>query len=285
MRHLARVVVGFVVATAVAYPLRAQEQAMIRTVPDETVERLTELPREADRRPEMEIYATFKGRVVEAKAGTRGEAWFSFTAELRSGEGDAATVQRVVARVPITSTEDAYGESRSCAVDAAGAREMIYTAGLDEANFVPFHTDAGDSHDFRLLLNKYLCRVLAAPFRCGGVAAAWPEAAREMKNWRIVSASVIVRTARPAEFEVGPIRIEPGTAAFDYGQCAAVAPSDGVCCVQGRTTDWHCGGTPVGTGWKQVSGECFHRETGGSCKDGAASASPMTSPAIVIAVP
>lgn len=195
--------------------------------------------------------------MLEATEGKRGEAWLVFSA-------DSADVPKteVTIRIPLSSTEDAYGESRACRVGKDGVRRLEFTAGLDEANFVTF-TAAKDSHDYSFLLNKYLCRVLAAPFHCGEKEVALP---KNWATWRMArKASVRLSSDAPAAMRVSPVFLTSSEKAFDYQQCAVVAPSNGLCCVMGKETAWHCGGKPEGEGWHQVSGECWHRETGSAC--------------------
>ena len=209
--------------------------------------------------PAMEVCASFRGRVAEADAKQRGEVWLTVTADF-----DGPQPVSAVLRIPLASTEDAYGESRSCTTKADGSRELVYTAGLDEANFVRFAA-SDEQHPFRLLLNKYLCRLLAAPFHCGGeVVALKPEWA----HWKLAREFGFELSSDAAStFASTELLLVDTIVPFDFARCAVVAPSNGYCCVGGKTTEWHCGGTPVGVGWHQVSGECFHRETGGSCAE------------------
>lgn len=208
--------------------------------------------------PEHEVRASFQATVSQAVAGKRGEAWLEFSLE------SAETRDRVMVRVPISSTKDAYGEERACRVGKDGRRELVFTAGLDEPNFVAFQA-AKDMHDFSFLLNKYLCRVLASPFRCGDEAVALP---KSWSSWRMAGrADVRLSSDGAAAIRVSPVFMVAGEKAFDYARCAVEAPSNGVCCVMGKTTQWHCGGKPEGEGWHQVSGECWHKETGGSCSE------------------
>jgi hypothetical protein len=117
--------------------------------------------------------------------------------------------------------------------------------------------------DFHLLLNKYLCRALAAPFHCADRTVALPSV---WSSWRVAEkASLTLSADAPARLQLSSAATNSNGIAFDPAQCAVVAPSSGICCVAHKTTEWHCGGTPAGPGWHQVSGECFHRETGGSC--------------------
>jgi len=206
--------------------------------------------------PQTEVYTDLRARLTQADAAGRGELWLVLSAE-------SGAHQQLTLRIPLSSTEDAYGESRSCTAESGGDA-LTFTAGLDEANFVPFAPATG-AKQFHLLLNKYLCRALAAPFHCGGrtvtLAGSWT-------SWRLGGrASLELSADRPAQLEVETSAIRATSVAFDRARCAVVAPSNGVCCVAGRTTQWHCGGSPAGSGWHQVSGDCFHRETGGSCKD------------------
>ncbi len=244
----------------------AQPGLPLSTSGGRSVERMTPVdPRKAT--ADVEQTVSFKARLTHAEPKTRGEVWFVFVAERRPHPGQPA--QRIVGKVPISSTEEAYGEERTCTVNGKGQREMVFTAGLDEENFAGFSASAGEAREFHFLLNKYLCRILAAPFRCNGAAVDWPEDALDMRSWRIVSSGVMLRSAARSTLEMTPVAVTSRDVPFDYAQCAKVAPSSGLCCVQGKTTEWHCGGTPAGQGWHQVSGECFHRETGGSCRDGA----------------
>lgn len=244
---------------------------VLRSAAGVSADRMTAIA-EAQGAPQSELTATFKARLTETQTKSRGEAWFVFTAEYHDGTSDQG--QRIMGKIPIASTEEAYGEERSCSVNARGEREMVFTAGLDEDNFVAFLPSAGEAKQFQFLLNKYLCRILAAPFRCDGIATPLPSAAADMRRWRIVAAGVMLRSTAGSALELTPVVVTGGTVPFDYAQCAKIAPSDGLCCVQSKTTEWHCGGTPSGPGWHQVSGECFHRETGGSCKDGSVPLSP-----------
>jgi hypothetical protein len=207
--------------------------------------------------PETEVYAGLSARLSRADPSRRGELWLAVTA-------DAGPSRHITLRIPLASTEDAYGESRSCTAAPGGGDLLTFTAGLDEDNFVRFASTDGDKQ-FHLLLNKYLCRALAAPFHCGDrdvrLPAAWA-------SWRLGRRmSLQLSSDLPAQVEVVASALQPSRVAFDRARCAVAAPSNGICCVAGKTTQWHCGGTPAGPGWHQVSGECFHRETGGSCRD------------------
>ena len=115
--------------------------------------------------------ASFKVRLAEMSEGAEGALFLRYS--LRATGLDGKPVE-VSVRVPLASTDEAYGEERSCAVNAAGAREMVFTAGLDEANFMPFRA-AGVQRAFQFSLNKYLCRVLAAPFSCQGQTVRLPQ--------------------------------------------------------------------------------------------------------------
>jgi hypothetical protein len=201
--------------------------------------------------PATEVVAVFSARLSKADASQRGALWLE--AEAAGAHGEKATL-----RAPLSGTEEAYGEERTCT--EAG---MTYTAGLEEANYMAFQPGAAP-HAFRVLLNRLLCRLLAAPFHCGGkeVAMVTPWA-----SWKLGKVRVVLESDGPAAAEVSAIQVRQTLTPFDHARCAVVAPSNGFCCVQGMTTEWHCGGTPVGEGWHQVSGECFHRETGGVCHD------------------
>ncbi len=197
-------------------------------------------------------------KLVKADGSQRGEVWLVVSAEASGANG-----ARLTLKVPLSSTEDAYGESRACSVNKDGAREFTFTAGLDERNFVGFRA-AGSDKQIKLLMNRYLCRALAAPFDCDGKKVELPE---DWSRWRIgKSAEVSISSALPATLDLGMLALIPAKA-FNPASCPVIAPSNGVCCVGGKTTNWHCGGRPVGAGWKQVSGDCWHQETGGSCKD------------------
>lgn len=198
----------------------------------------------------------------EADAHRRGEAWFTFTAVYT----DPATRLKtpVTVSVPLSSTEYPYGEERTCDVNDTAHPHFLFSAGLDEKNYLAYRGSADAPHAVAFSLNKYLCRVLAAPFRCGSRTVSF---SRDLSRWTLASqAGVTLSADAPATLRSTPVRVKEG-GAFDIAQCAMLAPSNGLCCVQGKTTEWHCGGTPTGNGWHQVSGECFHRETGGSCKD------------------
>jgi len=170
----------------------------------------------------------------------------------------------VALRIPLSSTEDVYGESRSCKATPSGATEFTFTAGMDENNFLRFAA-AEKKQEIRLLLNKYLCRAIAASFHCDGREVALPD---DWTRWQLASSTALLLTSdAPAALTASPVSIEQNGRPFDSARCAAIAPSNGLCCVSGKTTEWHCGGAPTGAGWHQVSGECFHRETGGACND------------------
>lgn len=209
--------------------------------------------------PGHEVRASFQASVLQVAWGKRGEAWLEFSLESADAPRDLVTV-----RIPISSTEDAYGEERACKVRKDGLRELTFTAGLDEPNFVDFRA-AKDAHGFSFLLNKYVCRVLAAPFHCGAQEVALP---KNWASWRMARrADVRLSSDAAASMNVSPVFLTEGDKAFDFARCAVEAPSKGVCCVMGKTTEWSCGGKPQGEGWHQVSGECWHKETGGICSD------------------
>lgn len=206
--------------------------------------------------------AQFRTALPQADEHHRGEAWFSFSAVY----ADPAThvVTPVTVRVPVSSTEYPYGEERSCNLTDPAHPRLTFSAGLDEQNYFAYRGSAAPPHALTFSLNKYLCRVLAAPFRCGTRTIRFGD---DLSRWTLASeAGVTLSADAPATLRSTPVHIASG-GSFDPAQCATIAPSSGLCCVQGKTTEWHCGGTPVGEGWHQVSGECFHRETGGSCKD------------------
>jgi hypothetical protein len=206
----------------------------------------------------VELYASFQARIMQADdtSGHDGELIFHFFAQ---APGKAI----LEVQIPLASTGDAYGESRSCTLDHAGIAHVTLRAGLDEANYVSF-AQAAEPHAYRFLLNKYLCRALAMPIPCGPatitLTAGMPWMLAERAGFQLSSEGA------PAQAEVSAIRIEKTGAPFDYASCEQVAPSSGLCCVQHRTTAWHCGVKPEGDGWHQVSGDCYHRETGTSCE-------------------
>lgn len=205
-----------------------------------------------------EVYASFKARLTKADPAAKGDLTLFVSAEADNGE-------RAVIRVPLASTGEAYGEERTCRKDAGGREVLTYTAGLEERNYMRFEA-AAEYKDFRFLLNKYLCRLLASPFHCGErevrLTTAWG-------SWRLGrEMHVDLLSAASATVDTTPVRVEVTEVPFDHERCAVVAPSGGFCCVGGKTTEWHCGGSPAGSGWEQVSGECWHRETAVSCHDG-----------------
>ncbi len=206
--------------------------------------------------PATEVFADLRAHLEQADPKQRGELWLDVAAS--SDQSPA----RLTLRIPLANTGDVYGESRSCSTAPDGSDELTFTAGMDEKNFMEF-SPAGRDVGYHLLLNKYLCRALAAPFHCGGrmvtLRAAW-------SSWRLSESAALTLSAdAPAKLELSSAATVSDGVQFDPAQCAVVAPSNGICCVAHKTTEWHCGGTPAGEGWHQVSGECFHRETGGSC--------------------
>ncbi len=207
----------------------------------------------------METTVNTKATLLQADGSRRGELWLNISAD-----ADGASPAHVTLRIPLSSTEDVYGESRSCKIGPGGAREFTFTAGMDENNFLRF-APAQKEQEIHLLLNKYLCRALAAPFHCDGQEVALPG---DWSRWRLGSSvSLVLSSDAPASLAASPVIINQTDKPFNSARCAIIAPSNGLCCVSGKTTEWHCGGTPKGTGWHQVSGECFHRETGGTCND------------------
>ncbi len=206
--------------------------------------------------PATEVFVDLRARLEQADPKQRGEVWLDVSAA-----SDQAPA-RLTLRIPLANTGDVYGESRSCSIAPDGHEELTFTAGMDEKNFMDF-TPSGRDLDVHLLLNKYLCRALVAPFHCADHNVTLPSA---WSSWRLAeSASVTLSGDAPAKLDLSGAASVSSGVAFDPAQCAVVAPSNGMCCVAHKTTEWHCGGTPAGTGWHQVSGECFHRETGGSC--------------------
>jgi hypothetical protein len=206
--------------------------------------------------PATEVFADLRAHLEKADPKQRGEVWLDVSA------ASDQTRARLTLRVPLANTGDVYGESRSCSIAPDGREELTFTAGMDEKNFMGF-SPAGKDIGFHLLLNKYLCRALAAPFHCAGRTVTLPSA---WSSWQFAeSASLTLSADAPAKLDLSRSATLSSGASFDPAQCAVVAPSNGMCCVAHKTTEWHCGGTPAGDGWHQVSGECFHRETGGSC--------------------
>lgn len=247
----------WVVLAAVAGSLSAQTTVPLRALPGKDAVRAARSAESFS--ATHEVRASFQATLLKTAAGKRGEAWLEFSLESPKAAGE-----RVMVRIPLSSTRDAYGEERACRVGKDGRRELTFTAGLDEPNFVEFRAAKG-AHDFSFLLNKYLCRVLASPFHCGGEEVSLP---KDWASWKMARrADVRLSSDAAAEMWVSPVFVVAGEKAFDYGRCAVEAPSNGICCVMGRTTAWHCGGKPEGDGWHQVSGECWHRETGGSCSE------------------
>jgi hypothetical protein len=206
--------------------------------------------------PATEVFADLHVHLEQADPKQRGEVWLDVSA------ASDKLPARLTLRIPLANTGDVYGESRSCSIAPDGREELTFTAGMDEKNFMEF-LPAGKDLGFHLLLNKYLCRALAAPFHCGGRTVTLPSA---WSSWRMAESSSLTLSAdAPAKLELSSAATVANGVRFDPAQCAVVAPSNGLCCVAHKATEWHCGGTPAGEGWHQVSGECFHRETGGSC--------------------
>jgi len=180
---------------------------------------------------------------------------------------DAAGGAELVIRIPLSSSADPYGESRSCLVLDNGHTHFSYTAGLDEQNFVPFAPMAR-ARDFQFPVNKYLCRALAAPFDCRRKGKTrQTKLPSDMSQWKIRTVALNLHGPSAAKAEVSKLQLVSDNKPFDYATCAKVAPSDGMCCVAHKETQWHCGTKPEGKGWHQVSGSCYHRETGASCSD------------------
>jgi hypothetical protein len=199
-------------------------------------------------------------QLTQADASKDGEVWLDVSADAVGPEPAHITL-----RIPLSNTGEVYGEARACKPAADGSLDLTFTAGMDEANYVHFAPSANETRT-HFLLNKYLCRALAAPFHCNGAAT---YVTGDWSQWRLGATSIVTLTSeKPASLSLGNVRVEAEAAAFDPASCKVIAPSNGLCCVANKTTEWHCGGTPAGPGWHQVSGECFHRETGGSCKDG-----------------
>lgn len=177
---------------------------------------------------------------------------------------------RLIIELPLSSSGDAYGESRRCYVSREGALTFVFTAGLDEKNFMQFAPS--EEREFQFSLNKYLCRAMAAPFQCPTVFGGPTTAVKlpsDMSKWVVGGYRSVELSSKAAQAtaEISPIVLQSDGKPFDYGTCARIAPSNGLCCVQHKTTEWHCGGKPEGEGWDQVSGDCWHRETGGSCSE------------------
>ncbi len=221
-----------------------------------------------------EIEVGVDARLLETGTGPGGEGSLTLSVvsqmDVRPGDGSAVAGPRLVIHLPLSSTADVYGESRSCQVSKEGVTTFEFSAGLDEKNFIPFTSSPGE-REFRFLINKYLCRALAAPFACKSSdgPATFVDLPRDMTRWRVGLSSSIQLQSRDhaAKAEVSSVSLTSVEKTFDYETCEAIAPSSGLCCVQHKTTEWHCGGTPAGEGWHKVSGDCWHRETGGNCTD------------------
>jgi hypothetical protein len=223
---------------------------------------------------DKDIEVSVRARLVKADAAPEREGDLMLTVISELDQPGRSRLlpgpPRLIIKLPLSSSGDAYGESRSCEVSKEGVPTFIFTAGLDEKNFVPFAAAKSD-REFRFSLNKYLCRALAAPFKCKGFAGPPTEVKlpAEMVHWKVGSDSFVQLDSKSAsaKAEVSEITVRSSGKPFDYATCAQVAPSNGLCCVQHKTTEWHCGGKPEGVGWHQVSGDCYHRETGGSCAE------------------
>jgi hypothetical protein len=210
-------------------------------------------------RATAESEVTLRGRLIQADASKRGELWLTISAETST-----PTPAHLTLRIPLSSTEDIYGESRSCKVIPGAPTEFTYSAGMDENNFLRFAPGVSEQ-PMQLLLNKYLCRALAAPFHCNGREVTLPS---DWSQWRMArNVSLSLSSDAPATLRATSVLVKENGKPFEPTSCPVIAPSNGLCCVANKTTEWHCGGTPVGPGWHQVSGECFHRETGGQCTD------------------
>jgi hypothetical protein len=172
--------------------------------------------------------------------------------------------------IPLSGAVDSYGESRSCYIGTDGVpASYTYVAGLDEKNYIRFEPMASE-REFRFSLNKYICRALAAPYSCSRPhePPSMQSTPPDVSHWLIEFASVdLSSTNSPARADVSDITLTSTGKPFDYTTCAKVAPSDGMCCIAHKETAWHCGTKPDGKGWHQVSGSCYHRETGASCTD------------------
>lgn len=225
-------------------------------------------------RGDKQIDVDVRARLVKADAALKsgGDLMLTIISELdEPGHSPFLPGQpRLFIELPLSSSGDAYGESRSCGVTKEGVPTFVFTAGLDEKNFVPFAAAESD-REFRFSVNKYLCRAFAAPFKCqsGPRVTTEEKLPSDMAHWKVGAISFVRLDSKgePAKAEVSEIKLSSSGEPFDYATCAKVAPSNGLCCVAHKTTEWHCGGKPEGTGWHQVSGDCYHRETGGSCEE------------------
>jgi hypothetical protein len=220
--------------------------------------------------PQREVRLSLNARLTQADSAAAADGKLTLRIVSEYGLLPSQPQARLVIEIPLSSTAEAYGESRSCSVAKDGATTLVFTAGLDEKNFVPFAASDKNKH-FEFLLNKYLCRALAATFSCESADGTRMQQSlpKDMAHWKVGVSTVVEldSTNAPARTEVSPVTITASGKPFDYATCEKIAPSNGMCCVEHKSTQWHCGGTPVGDGWHRVSGDCFHRETGASCSE------------------
>jgi hypothetical protein len=221
-----------------------------------------------------ELAALVRARLITANNIPRNNGKLELTIALQARAGvpdyQLPRPPSLFIHIPLSGAGDSYGESRSCYIGTDGVpASYTYVAGLDEKNYIRFEPMAAE-REFRFSLNKYICRALAAPYSCSRPhePPSMQSTPPDVSHWLIEFASVDISSAHsPARADISDITLTSSGKPFDYATCAKVAPSDGMCCVAHKETAWHCGTKPEGKGWHQVSGSCYHRETGASCSD------------------
>lgn len=157
-----------------------------------------------------EVRAAMTLQLTTADAAQGGAVTLEFTA--KRGTTD------VLLRVPLAGTNAAQGEARECTVAADGNRSLRFTAGVEPANFMAF-APAAKAKEIDLLLNRYLCRALAAPFDCAGTAVSLPE---RWDGWKLAGTARLTMTSgAPAVLKTSPVVIAETADRFSNAQCAA----------------------------------------------------------------
>gem|GEM_PF-4577094 len=257
-------------ASSLQTPLPTTKTIEVRKGVESEYSNTDQLPVSGDKEIEVRVRA----RLVKADAAPEHEGDLVLTVISQLDQPRCSQpfpgCPRLFINLPLSSAGDARGESRRCAISREGGVTFVFTAALDEKNFVPFAASESD-REFRFSLNKYLCRAVAAPFECKGFIGRPVEQKlpSDMDHWKVGSYSFVQLDSKgaPAKAEVSEIMLTSSGKPFDYKTCAKIAPSNELHCVAHKTMERHCGGKPEGVGWHQVSGDCYERETGGSCTE------------------
>lgn len=139
---------------------------------------------------------TYDTAEAERNGAVGATAFSGFVLQLREPETNQTAT--IFLQIPITTSRGGSTYYRGgCRLDGDMA-SFTANQNVPGDEMLPFRPDPDPPHEFRYVLNRYLCALMVNPFSCSGHGErqqfSMPTASRDFRNWRLKSMYVGLET-------------------------------------------------------------------------------------------